>query len=149
MVVTKYGRGYYTYATPAGRFLQIFRMAGSPGQVDGEYRSAQFTPSMTNTTNTAGWRVYVLPANDRGQVGIGGDSGGPDIVTAPNGVGLGIAGVTSNCAATGYVPGEPQDWNWATGVSDCQSSSIYEIYFDMIEVMNDERRLDRHPVSPP
>lgn len=107
--VTKYGRGFSTFAT--GVF------GGTPPATQsggiGDYRNAQFTPS--NITDTH----YNLAMHSTNQVGHGGDSGGPTIVTV-NGSGVGIAGVQSTCTATSYVTNAPAStWNWATGISFC------------------------------
>jgi hypothetical protein len=111
--VTQYGQGLSTFAT--GVF-------GAPSAVPaggaGIYRGAVFTPSSITETG------YELLMNGANQVGHGGDSGGPTVVTV-NGVSSGIAGVQSTCSSTGYIPGyvrtfTGQDWSWATGISACQ-----------------------------
>jgi Trypsin len=109
--VTQYGQGLSTFAT--GTF-------GTPSAVPsgglGTYRSAPFTPSRITDTG------YELAMNTANQVGHGGDSGGPTVVTV-NGAGVGIAGVQSTCSARGYIPNTPvasQNWFWATGISRCQ-----------------------------
>ena len=107
-LVTQYGRGFDTFATGV--------VGGVPPATQatglGTYRSAPFTPSSISATS------YVLVMNGAGQVGQGGDSGGPTVVTV-GGVGVGIAGVQSTCGATGYVVGAPKTWLWATGISSC------------------------------
>lgn len=104
--VTQYGQGFSTFAS-----------GSTLGGGSGTYRSAQFNP--TNITETH----YVLPMNSAGQVGQGGDSGGPSVHTL-HGVGSGIAGVQTTCIATGYVAGAPAPpasrWPWATGISSCR-----------------------------
>jgi hypothetical protein len=60
---------------------------------------------------------YTLRMNAANRVGHGGGSGGPDIVTGPDGYSKGIAGVQSTFDAAGYRPGKPHDWNWATGIN--------------------------------
>ncbi|WAK02130.1 trypsin-like serine protease [Methylobacter sp. YRD-M1] len=108
--VTQYGRGFDTFAT--GVFGGMPAAVPSGGL--GVYRGGPFTPSAI--TNTG----YTLAMNANSQVGHGGDSGGPTVVTV-NGIGVGIAGVQSTCTATGYVPNAPvRNWNWATGISACQ-----------------------------
>jgi hypothetical protein len=109
--VTQYGQGFSTFAR--GVF-------GTPSAVPsgglGIYRSAPFTPSSITSTG------YDLVANGASQIGHGGDSGGPTVVTR-NGFGVGIAGVQSTCRSTGYIPNTPrasQNWLWATGISACQ-----------------------------
>jgi hypothetical protein len=66
--------------------------------------------------------------NATNQVGHGGDSGGPTVVTA-GGVGVGIAGVQSTCNRTGNAPGAPTNpgWPWATGISLCTYVSVQPI----------------------
>lgn len=62
--------------------------------------------------------------NNSGQVGHGGDSGGPTVVTI-RGRSAGVAGVQSTCHATGYIPNAPsQAWKWATGISLCTYVSV-------------------------
>lgn len=124
--VTQYGRGFSTFAT--GIFGGTPPAAPSSGL--GLYRSAQFTPSAITDTS------YDLLMNGAGQVGQGGDSGGPTVVTR-NGVGVGIAGVQSTCSATGYIPGAPaQNWNWATGISACQYVSTEPFYSEIRNVIS-------------
>lgn len=119
MTMVKYGRGISAYAS-----------AGPPAVAatnDGRYRTATFSVSSVGTN------TYTLQANSAGQVGNGGDSGGPDWVSAGGSL-LNIAGVQSTCVATGYVPGQPANWNWATGVSSCNSAPIWDIYYDIVEI---------------
>jgi len=118
--LTKYGQGIFEYAK-----------AGPPPVAalsDGAYRSAPFTLSGASPTG------YTLAVNEADQVGEGGDSGGPDIVTAPNGVSLGIAGVQSTCAPSGRVTGMPATWTWVTGISSCFSAAISTIRWDIIQI---------------
>jgi len=131
--VVKFGRGIFAYAT-----------AGPPpvaAQQDGQYRSATFTVSAVGAT------TYTLPADSAGQVGAGGDSGGPDILLAPNGVGLGIAGVLSGCQGVFVLPPNPLyldpptntqlNWNWVTSVSSCTSAPIAGIRFDIVQIIQE------------
>jgi hypothetical protein len=130
MTLTKYGRGISAYAQPAS--------AGAPAKAalsDGRYRSARFTPSSADPSS------ITLPVDAQGQVGEGGDSGGPDIVTGDQGVALGIASVQSTCTATGYLPGMPVNWNWATGVSRCTSASIETIRWDILQAIQAEAKV--------
>jgi len=111
--VTQYGQGLSTFAT--GVFGTPTAM---PASGLGVYRSATFTPSSISGIG------YTLVTNGANQVGAGGDSGGPTVVTV-NGRGVGIAGVQSTCTRTGSIPGAPitgtaADWLWATGISACQ-----------------------------
>lgn len=110
--VTQYGRGFSTFAsgtfgTPSAR---------QSGGID-TFRSARFTPSSITATG------YELVMNSGSQVGHGGDSGGPTVVTDATGFNLGIAGVQSTCTPTGYItntPANQRNWSWATGASACQ-----------------------------
>jgi hypothetical protein len=120
--VTQYGRGFDTFAS--GVF------GGTPPAVPagglGVYRGGgPFAPSAITGTG------YTLAMNATSQVGHGGDSGGPTVVTV-NGVGVGIAGVQSTCNATGYVTNAPAPiWIWATGISACNYVST-EPFWDEI-----------------
>ncbi len=119
----KYGRGISAYAT-----------AGPPARAatsDGRYRTARFTVS------ASGAATYTLPANTAGQVGSGGDSGGPDFWVAESGLPRLIMGVQSTCRATGYVAGMPQNWTWAAGISSCNSAPITDIHPEISRVMGD------------
>lgn len=119
--VTQYGRGFGslasgTFGTPSAR----------PGTGLGTFRSASFTPSNISE------RFYDLAMNSSNQVGHGGDSGGPTVVTV-NGVGVGIAGVQTTCRVqpttqypTGYMTNAPTpagatspNWDMATGIALC------------------------------
>lgn len=112
--VVQYGRGFATFATtPANQ-----------AQGAGPYRSGGFNPSAIDEAG------YTLAMNSDGQVGHGGDSGGPTWVIR-NGVGVGIAGVQSACRDAGFVMGQPQTWNWALGITDCTYVSV-ERYVDEI-----------------
>lgn len=73
--VTQYGQGFGSFATG------IWPAATPSGSL-GVFRSAQFNPS--NITDTH----YDLAMNSSSQVGQGGDSGGPTVVTV-GGVGVG------------------------------------------------------------
>jgi hypothetical protein len=121
MTLVKFGRGTSAYA-----------QAGPPAVAavsDGRYRTANFT------VGAVGAITYTLPASSAGQVGAGGDSGGPDWVTANNGsLFMNIAGVQSTCVASGYVAGMPRNWNWATGISSCNSAAIWDIYSELVEI---------------
>ncbi len=123
MTLTKYGRGIFEYASPGPPPV--------PAQSDGRYRSAVFTLSGASAT------TYTLGVNSAGQVGEGGDSGGPDIVTGPNGVGLGIAGVQSTCVASGRVPGKPTRWIWVTGITSCNSAPVSTIRWDILQIVQE------------
>jgi hypothetical protein len=112
--VTQYGRGYSTFATGV--------WGGTPPAVAatglGDYRSAQFRPSNIGDTH---YRLNMNTNTPLGQVGHGGDSGGPSVVTV-NGNGVGIAGIQTTCRESGYVPNlspAREDWMWATGILWC------------------------------
>ncbi len=134
MTLTKYGRGVFEYAS-----------AGPPpvaAKQDGLYRSARFVLSNASPTR------YMLAVNAAGQAGEGGDSGGPDIVTAPNGVSLGIAGVTSSCNYSGFVAsmwtpvaGQPVNWTWVTGMNSCDSTAISTVRYDIIQIIQEKPKL--------
>ena len=83
----------------------------------GVFRSASFAPSGISGT------AYELVMNAGNQIGHGGDSGGPTWLVE-NGNHVGIAGVQSTCSPTGYLPGAPRQWVWATGISACQYVSV-------------------------
>jgi hypothetical protein len=123
--VTQYGSGFSTFA--AGIF-------GTPSAIPsggfGIYRSAQFTPSQISATG------YNLAMNTSNQVGHGGDSGGPTVVTV-NGAGVGIAGVQSTCTPTGYVTNAPAVWAWATGISACQYVSTEPFISEIIRAIKE------------
>jgi len=136
MTLTKYGRGMNVYAG--------FDTAGNavPSSTDQQYRSAPFKPSSASATS------YTLPAtaSPTGSgpqiVGGGGDSGGPDIATAPNGIGFGIAGVQSTCKATGTLAGKPTavpPWTWVTGISWCTSAAINTIRHEIVDIIQEGR----------
>ncbi|CCV09884.1 trypsin-like serine protease [Mesorhizobium sp. STM 4661] len=119
--VTQYGRGFSTFAT--GAF-------GAPGAVPaqglGIYRSAQFTPSGITDSG------YALAMNPATQVGHGGDSGGPTVVTV-NGFGVGIAGVQSTCGP----PAPPQGWLWSTGINFCNYVSTEPFLSEIISAIKE------------
>ncbi|MEO8259664.1 MAG: trypsin-like serine protease [Acidobacteriota bacterium] len=128
MRLMKFGRGISSYASAGPPAV--------PAVNDGLYRSAApFTPSAASD------RAYTLPVNGFGQVGNGGDSGGPDYVMAPNNVLLGIAGVQSSCWWTGRVPGMPAlpVWTWVTSIRDCTSAAINTARFDIVQITQEGR----------
>jgi Tachylectin/Trypsin len=138
--LTKFGQGYSTLAFNA-------TTGPVPATGFGTYRTATFTASAASSTS------YMLAPNSLGQVATGGDSGGPDWVTSPTGTLLGIAGVQSTCAATGYVPGQPQTWQWATGVSTCTSAALSSIRDQIIAIIQESPPTplfgDPRPLSEP
>jgi PAN domain-containing protein/trypsin len=127
-VVTQYGRGFSTFASGT------YGTAGARPSNGNTYHSAQFGPAGISD------RGYDLNMNASSQVGHGGDSGGPSVVTI-NGLSEGVAGVQSTCRATGYIKGTPanqQNWTWATGISDCHYVSTAR-YRDQIEQAKKEK----------
>lgn len=125
--LVKFGRGISAYAQAGPPPVPAFS--------DGLYRTAVFTPS------TASALAYTLPVNAASQVGNGGDSGGPDFVTTPDGVLLGIAGVQSTCSPTARVPGMPNPplWTWVTAISQCTSAAINTARFDIVQIIQEGR----------
>jgi hypothetical protein len=125
--VVKYGQGLSSFATAGPPPRQA-----APG---GVYRSAVLSVSSPAAL------TYTLAINATNQIGHGGDSGGPDILLAPNGVSLGIAGVQSTCFATGvvapnplFLPSGAVNWPWVTGISSCNSAPIVDARFDIIQI---------------
>jgi hypothetical protein len=115
-LITKFGRGISGYASGNDPETAI------PVVRDGLYRSAQFKVASKPDGTT-----YELEAIDEEQAAAGGDSGGPDLVTLPNGLWLGISGVSSTCYVTGWVPGMPEEWTWTTGIGNCFSADVTQI----------------------
>jgi Trypsin len=125
--VTQYGRGLSTFAT--GVFGGT--PSAEPSGGSGIYRSAQFAPSEITDTQ------YTLAMNANNQVGHGGDSGGPTIVTV-GGFGVGIAGVQSTCTWTGHITNAPaQIWRWATGISACQYVSVEPFVGEIVQTIRE------------
>jgi len=124
MALTKYGQGIFAYASAGPPPV--------PAKQDFLYRSAVFIAS------ARGALTYTLPANSAGQVAEGGDSGGADIVTGPDGIGLGIAGVQSTCVSSGTVQGKPTiGWTWVTGITSCNSAPISTIRWDILQIIQE------------
>jgi hypothetical protein len=126
--VVKYGRGMSAYASAGPPATQATQ--------DGNYRTATFTIQSITTK-----QVYTLPVNNAGQIGDGGDSGGPDLLLAANNITVGIAGVQSTCIAKGVVPPQPLflpngavNWPWVTGISSCNSAPIGAVAFDIDQI---------------
>lgn len=127
-VVTQYGRGFSTFASGTFGTTSAVPAAGA-----GTYRSARFSPVSISETR------YELAMNAGNQVGHGGDSGGPSVVTVNN-VGRGIAGVQSTCSPLGYIPGTPvaqQVWQWATGISRCQYVSVEPLIPELVATIQE------------
>jgi hypothetical protein len=126
MTLTKYGRGIHAYAFQSTTGVQ------TQAARDGQYRSARFTPN--NATSSG----YTLPVNASNQVGMGGDSGGPDRVTTSDGAIGPIVGVQSTCQLPptgGVLPGRPGPamgtWNWVTRIDSCFSPSLQTIAIEI------------------
>lgn len=132
--VTQYGQGFATFASG------IFGTASAiPSGGAGIYRSAQFRPT------GIGADFYTLRMNASNQVGHGGDSGGPTVLTV-NGVGTGIAGVQSTCQAAGYISNTPvnqQNWTWATGINFCTYVSTEPFVMEIRDAIR-----ERPPCTP-
>jgi hypothetical protein len=131
--LTKYGRGIFAYAFVDSRGDQ------QPARRDGQYRRAQFTP--INVTSTG----YTLPENVDRQVGMGGDSGGPDRLSTAGPIGP-IAGVQSTCQPSrgGVLPGRPgpdtpgmETWDWVTRIDSCFSPSLQTIATDIQQTITE------------
>jgi hypothetical protein len=116
-----YGRGVYAYATGSGP-------TAVPAKSDGAYRSATLTVSSVATNS------YSFAPNQLGQIVAGGDSGGPDIVIAPNNVHLGIAGVHSSCLYTDLAnrPSTPSPWTWVNNIPSCSSTALVNVRDDIV-----------------
>jgi hypothetical protein len=124
--VIQYGRGFSTFAT--GNYEGDPPAVAASGA--GVYRSAVLTPSSIAATG------YIL-AMSRGQVGHGGDSGGPTVAVIL-GASAGIAGVQSGCRATGYVGNAPtRDWKWATGISHCEYVSTEQFLTEIRDAISE------------
>jgi|GEM_PF-1760976 len=122
--VVQYGQGLSTFASGV-----YGTPSATPASGVGTYRSAQFAPSLIGTNG------YTLAMNAQNQVGHGGDSGGPTVVTT-TGVNAGIAGVASTCSPTGYLLNAPRNWSWATGISACQFASTERFVTEITNLIN-------------
>ena len=120
--LTKYGRGIHGFATGAGA-------SAIPAPSDGAYRMITAEASVSNNN------VITIPASG-GAVGHGGDSGGPDFVTAPNGAHLGIASVQSSCVGV-FAPGHLPEWRWATNITSCNSAPLITLRAEILEIIRD------------
>ena len=132
--VTQYGRGYSTFAS--GTYPSSYRTSTGLGT----YRSGQFAPSGISANG------YTLRMNE-GQVGHGGDSGGPTVVML-NGANVGIAGVQSTCSPTGYIANTPEfSWLYATGISACQYISTERFASEIAGAIQEPPPQPPHPSS--
>lgn len=116
-ILTKFGQGFCSFATGTWPTAQ-------PAQGNCGYRTAVFTSRSANSTSID------LPLSD-GQVGHGGDSGGPDYVTDGGSNLLSIASVQSTCTPTGVIANSPGGWMWTTGISKCTSAALLTIRDDI------------------
>lgn len=123
MTLRGYGRGIFRYATEA-----TATVPAAPAQSDGVYRSMVITTTDANQTS------YSYSANAATQVIAFGDSGGPDIVLAPNRVPLGILGVHSTANGVAYVTGHHGDTNWVKRIRGGTSAALYEIRDDIVRM---------------
>jgi hypothetical protein len=116
-VLRKYGRGISQYA----RFVGTPPVA-TPAVADNRYRTASFS------------------VNGAGQVGNGGDSGGPDFLFE-RGRPTKIVGVQSTCHFTGCLAGQTcqvgtnVDWTWVTGIDTCNGAPIFRIRQRIVETV--------------
>lgn len=103
----------------------------TPGASDGLYRTLRAEATVSNNS------VIMIPANDAGSVGHGGDSGGPDFVMNWGGVYLGIVSVQSSCVPSGYVAGRARTWEWVTGILSCDSAPIGALRDEILEIIRE------------
>jgi hypothetical protein len=128
--LTKFGRGIDAFAIPPN----------TPAHRDGQYRSAEFRPSIADANG------YTLPVNNLGQVGNAGDSGGPDRIIifplSPTTGNIGaIVGVQSTCHVPpgGCLAGHScsGDSTWVTAYDSCTSASLETISYDIIDTIRE------------
>ncbi|MEE2690677.1 MAG: trypsin-like serine protease [Pseudomonadota bacterium] len=152
LLITQYGQGYGTLATGG------FGAGPAPTAASGlgQYRSATFTPQplprpaqAQSFASLAGFRwVNANPSNPNSNIGQGGDSGGPSVVTAPGGAAIGIAGVQSTCSGS-YIPGytppagsSGMQWRWVGSIDSCFYPALEPIR-DMIVAAIQEKPIRR------
>ncbi|MEZ5983442.1 MAG: trypsin-like serine protease [Parvularculaceae bacterium] len=146
LTITQYGQGYGSLASGA------FGAGSTQAAGIGQYRSAQFTPQPLprpapgqNFATLAGFRwINADPSNPQSNIGQGGDSGGPSIVTTPDGVGVGVAGVQSTCSGD-YIPGyapptnaKGMQWQWVGSIYSCFYPALYPIRDLIIETAREK-----------
>ena len=125
--LVKFGRGISAYAqrgTPPAADIAAVR--------DGQHRNARFNPSRISQT------TFDLPVNPTGQVGNGGDSGGPDRAFNPTTGAINlIVGVQSTCnvAPGGRLPGHPATWDWVTQITLCTSVNLGPVANEISEII--------------
>jgi hypothetical protein len=140
-ILTKFGRGLASLAVDSGGT----HIPAAPG--DGRYRSARFVGpgELTDITNTA----YDLRPNALRQVGMAGDSGGPDRLTVIISPGTptvpatvridDIVGVQTTCrwdALPGH-PTPPQTWVWVWRIRFCTSVPVWTIRDEIREIIRE------------
>lgn len=126
--VRQYGQGLQTFATVAPNGAVTL---GAGANI---YRAADFNPASITGTS------YQLALNPAGEVGHGGDSGGPTHVLN-NGNSVGIAGVQSTCSQTAWAPGAPATnppWQWAMGIRFCTYVSVQPVVQEIGRAMKDD-----------
>lgn len=148
LLITQYGQGYGTLATGG------FGAGPAPTSASGigQYRSATFTPrplprpaSGQSFAALAGFEwVNANPSDPNSNIGQGGDSGGPSVVTAPGGIGIGIAGVQSTCSGS-YIPGytppagaSGMQWRWVGSIDSCFYPALEPIRDLIIATVREE-----------
>lgn len=134
-VLAKFGQGICAFASGSG-------VKAKAAQTNCGYRTALFEASAADDT------TVVLPKNKSGQVGNGGDSGGPDYQTDGFGKPISIVSVQSTCVASGHVSGKPAEWDWVTDISDCSSAALYTIRDEIMAHVLNETPLTRTATTP-
>jgi hypothetical protein len=125
--VRQYGTGLWTFATVAPNG------AVTLGSASATYRSADFNPTAITGTS------YQITRNSAGEIGHGGDSGGPTHVLV-EGNSVGIAGVQSTCSPV-WAPGAPTPntpWGWATNINFCTYVSVQPVVQEIGRAMKEE-----------
>jgi hypothetical protein len=124
-----------------GQGISTFAQAGPPpvaSVADGQYRAGTFTVSAVAATTYTTASTASLSA-------AAGDSGGPDILLAPNGVMLGIIGIQSTCSGITTIPGQPLrlasgaiNWTWVNTIGSCNSAVISsDTRFDILQIIQE------------
>jgi hypothetical protein len=137
MTLTKFGRGFSTYA-----FTDAL---GNDQPVSGfGYRRADFTPTNISVSG------YRLPTA-KGQVGAGGDSGGPDRVRNSPGTPFGVGGIgaiagVQSTSRIFYLPGHT-GLDWATAILWSDSAAVWTIRDDLMQTIQEGGRRPCSAVS--
>jgi hypothetical protein len=111
-----YGQGIYQLATGEGD-------SAVPSKGDKQYRSAEF--QVSHVDNVRFWH----PPGKNGEIPAGGDSGGPAFINA--GGQTYLAGVSSLCMVV-PVKGKPNNWTWATKVTECGYVPLAPVWSDIL-----------------